>query len=252
MVMIARRIGGADAWFTDRHGGVSPQPFASLNLAAHVGDDETAVAENRARVLSAICQLRSQWMQPLHVHGTTVHVVTDETQYALDGLTINGPGPDAAALEADGLATARRGVALSALGADCAPIAIANDTACAAIHAGWRGALGGVVAAGVAAVQALGRGPVHAVVGPCVCGRHYEFGEELLSELVGVHGPEVATTTGAGAPAFDLRAAIRHAFARADVADVEVLDICTVESADHFSFRRDGLTGRHGVVVVNR
>lgn len=250
--MISRRLGGADVWFTDRHGGASPHPFLSLNLAGHVGDDETAVAENRARVRTAIGHERIPWIQPLHIHGTTVHVVTDETQYTLHGLTVDGPGPDGVALEADGLATARRGVALSALGADCAPIAIANDTACAAVHAGWRGALGGVVAAGVAAVQSIGRGPVRAVVGPCVCGLHYEFGEELLSELVATHGPEVATTTAAGAPAFDLRGAIRLAFNRADVSEVEVLDICTVESSGHFSFRRDGLTGRHGVVVVNR
>lgn len=250
--MISRRVGGADAWFTDRHGGVSSQPFASLNLAGHVGDDPTAVSENRTRVRTAIGLVQARWIQPLHVHGTTVHAVTDEARDATHDLALDGTGPDGLMLEADGVATSRRGVVLSALGADCAPIAIANDTACAAVHAGWRGALGGVVQAGVAAVRALGHGPVRAVIGPCVCGVHYEFGEELLRELVAKHGPEVATTTGSGAPAFDLRAAIRLAFTRADVSEVEVLDVCTVESSDHFSHRRDGVTGRHGVVVVNR
>ncbi|MGZ4712371.1 MAG: polyphenol oxidase family protein [Acidimicrobiia bacterium] len=235
--MIERTLGGAHAWFTDRSGGVSAAPFDSLNLARHVDDDPAAVHANHAAVLAAIGAPDASWMQPHHVHGTTVLVVTDALR-------------DAA--EADGAATARRGVALVAIGADCAPIAIANDTACAAVHAGWRGAAAGVVAAGVAAVRALGTGPVRAVVGPCVCASHYEFGADRLGELVEQLGPDVAATTTRGAPAFDLRAAIRIAFARVDVTDVEVLDVCTVESPDHYSYRRDGVTGRHGVVVMLR
>ena len=58
--------------------------------------------------------------------------------------------------------------------------------------------------------------------------------------------------TAAGAPAFDLRGAIRAQFRRAGVEAVEVIDVCTVESADHYSYRRDGVTGRHAVVVVKR
>jgi YfiH family protein len=235
-----RTIGGARAWFTDRHGGVSASPFATNNLAGHVGDVPARVAQNRTRVrgtVEADLGTAVRWVQPHHVHGTTVLVARDAT-------------PDGR--DADGTVTDRPGLALVAIGADCAPIAIANDSACAAVHAGWRGAADGVIAAGVAAVRELGSGRVRAVVGPCVCAAHYEFGADDLAALTSRLGAGVAATTVEGRPAFDLRAAIRLAFTRAGVDDVEVLDVCTVESADHFSFRRDGLTGRHGVVIALR
>ncbi len=233
--MISRRLGGASVFFTDRHGGVSAAPFDTCNLARHVDDDPAAVAENHRRVLDAAGAADAAWVQPHHVHGTTVLAVTDASRDGDEG---------------DGAATARPGLALVAIGADCAPVAIANDTACAAVHAGWRGAVDGVVAAGVAAVRALGRGPVRGVIGPCVCARHYEFGADLLADLAARVGPHVAATTDDGRPALDLRATLLEAFAREDVTAVEVLDVCTVESPDHYSFRRDGRTGRHGVVVL--
>ena len=173
-----RELGGATAWFTDRHGGVSAPPFDTLNLADHVGDVPAAVGENRARVLQAVGGGPSlRWVQPHHVHGTTVLVARDDSPHGRD---------------ADGTATDRPDLALVAIGADCAPIAIANDTACAAVHAGWRGAADGVIAAGVAAVRELGTGPVQAVVGPCVCAGHYEFGADALAELADRLGASVS------------------------------------------------------------
>lgn len=236
-MVIHRALGCADAWFTDRHDGSSVAPFDSMNLADHVGDDPVAVTDNRRATASRVGHADAVWVQPRHVHGTTVAVVT-------------GPRHDLG--DADGSATARRETLLVAIGADCAPIAIANDTACAAVHAGWRGAADGVVQAGVAAVRALGTGPVRVVVGPCICAAHYEFGPADLDALVARLGPDVAGRTGTGTPAFDLRAAIRVACEHAEVEQVEVLDVCTFESPDHFSYRRDAVTGRHGVVVVRR
>ncbi len=222
---------------------MSAAPFESLNLALHVGDDPEAVSANRARVATMIEALDPAWVLPRHVHGSTVLTIDESPESGF-----SDAGPEAG----DGVATHRFGLLLGALGADCAPIAIANDTACAAVHAGWRGAVGGVVEAGVAAVRALGTGRVRAVVGPCICVRHYEFGATALEDIAARVGPAVCGRTDAGHPAFDLRGAIRMAFARAHVAeaDVEVLDICTAESTDHYSYRRDGLTGRHGVVVT--
>jgi copper oxidase (laccase) domain-containing protein len=157
-----------------------------------------------------------------------------------------------AGADADGTATADRGVLLVAIGADCAPIALATDGAAAAIHAGWRGTFGGVVGAGVAAVRALGAGPVRAVVGPCICVAHYEFGVDALAPLRGRWGDAVVGRTDDGRPALDLRAAIVSELDAAGVTEVELLPACTAEAADLFSFRRDGVTGRHGVVVTRR
>ncbi len=239
--MIHRRLGGADAWFTERAGGESAAPFDSLNLADHVGDATGAVAANRDAARRAAGITDRLWVQPRHVHGTTVQVLT---------------GPRALAgrseAEADGSATSSRALVLVAIGADCAPIAIANDTACAAVHAGWRGATGGVLQTGVAAVRALGSGPVRVVVGPSICASHYEFGAADLDRLVDRLGPSVAGRTESGAPAFDLRGALTLAAESAAVDQLEFLDVCTFESAQHYSYRRDPVTGRHGVMVVRR
>lgn len=236
-MIIRRELGAATVAFTDRHGGTSADPFATLNLARHVGDVPATVIANQRIVAADLDRPDAPWVMPHHVHGTTVLAVTDA---ARDGE------------DADGVATQRAGLLLAALGADCAPIAIANDSACAAVHAGWRGAVGGVVAAGVAVVRALGKGPVRAIIGPCVCVEHYEFGADLLARLADECGPEVAGRTAEGGPAFDLRATLLAQFRRGGVEEVEVIDVCTVESPDHYSYRRDGLTGRQGVVVVKR
>ncbi len=223
--------------FTDRRGGVSRAPYDSLNLAGHVGDDPAAVADNQ-RVLAEVLGLpdAASWVRPFHVHGTTVHEVTTAPVEPFDG---------------DGSATTTANLPLVAIGADCAPIALANDTAVAAVHAGWRGALGGVVEAGVAAVRKLGTGPVRAAIGPCVCARHYEFGEDALGPLVDRFGAGVRATTDDGHLAFDLPGALHVALRDVGVDDVsEDGWSCTVESALHYSYRRDGVTGRQAVVVV--
>jgi YfiH family protein len=231
-------LGCARAVFTDRHGGTSAAPFDSMNLAGHVDDDPAAVDANyRALAAELLLVDPTSWSRPFHVHGVSVLELSAAPE---------------AGTEADGSATSVAGLPLVALGADCAPIALANDTAVAAIHAGWRGALDGVVEAGVAVVRALGAGPVRAAVGPCICVRHYEFGADALAPLVDRFGAAVAGETDAGEPAFDLPAALRRALDDAGVDEITEVGRCTFESPDHYSYRRDGRTGRQGVIVVKR
>lgn len=235
--MLHRRLGLTDAWFTDRRFGSSAPPFDSGNLGRHVGDDPATLAANHAELARIARVEPTALVMPHHVHGTTVRYAEDR-------------GPDGA--DADGLVTDQLGLALMAIGADCAPIALANDTAWAAVHAGWRGAVAGIVPVAVAALIERGTGPVQAVVGPCICARHYEFGAAELADLADRIGDHVVGRTDAGTAAFDLRATLVHALTAAGVETIEVIDVCTFESADHFSYRRDGRTGRHGVVVVQR
>ena len=231
-------LGCARVWCTDRRGGVSRAPYDSLNLAVHVGDDPLDVRRNLV-ALAAACEGTPSdpdaWVLVNHVHGTDV--------LRLDS-------PPAGRPDADGAASDVVGLPLVAIGADCAPIALANDTACAAVHSGWRGLGAGVVAEGVAAVRSLGSGPVRALVGPCVSAAHYEFGADDLARLAAVVGPEVVGETRDGHPALDLRAGIHRALA--DCGVVEVLDDarCTVADPTLYSFRRDGVTGRQGMVVM--
>ncbi|MEY3360508.1 MAG: hypothetical protein RL531_227 [Actinomycetota bacterium] len=231
-------LGCARVWCTDRRGGVSQPPYDSLNLAVHVGDDPLDVRRNLV-ALAAACEGTPSdpdaWVLVNHVHGTEV---------------LRLEAPPAGRPDADGAASDVVGLPLVAIGADCAPIALANDTACAAVHSGWRGLEAGVVAEGVAAVRALGSGPVRALVGPCVSAAHYEFGADDLARLAARIGPEVVGRTHDGRPALDLRAGIHRALDTCGV--IEVLDDprCTVADPSLFSFRRDGVTGRQGMVVM--
>ena len=135
---------GARGLFTTRHGGVSTGPYASLNLGPWTDDDPAAVAENRARVAAA-AGVR-HLLHGRQVHGTAVRRAT---------------APTGAPAEEDGQATALADAAALVLVADCLPVLLASGGAVAALHGGWRGLAGGIVAEGVAALRDLGaEGPV--------------------------------------------------------------------------------------------
>ena len=152
--------------------------------------------------------------------------------------------------EADAAVTTTVGLPLVVLTADCAPVALASPGGVAVVHAGWPGLELGVLGAAVDALRAVAPGPVAAWLGPCVHPGRYEFGPDLLERLVQRLGPDVASTTDAGTPALDIPTAVRISLARAGVDDFTDVDVCTSTSPDHFSHRRDGVTGRQAVVVV--
>jgi hypothetical protein len=136
------------------------------------------------------------------------------------------------------------------LTADCAPVALACDDAVAVAHAGWPGLLAGVLEATVVRLRSIGHGPVRAALGPCVHPARYEFGRDDLDRLIAGLGPQVESRTEIDTPALDLPAAVRAALASVQVTVVEDVDVCTSASPDHFSHRRDGRTGRQGLIVV--
>lgn len=234
--MITRARGGAWVVFTDRRGGVSTGPYASANLAEHVGDDPAAVTENRGRAAAeAGLPGPERWVVLAQVHGPEVVGVEEPLR----------PAP-----RADAAATATVGLPLVVLVADCAPLALVAPRAVAAVHVGWRGLEQGVVQQAVTALRELSGGPVHAVLGPCIRPARYAFGPDILSRLVARYGDGVAAWTDDGAPALDIPAAVRTALGEAGVDDLEDVGVCTAASPDHFSFRRDGETGRQAMIVV--
>lgn len=238
--MIEERLGEARVLWTERSGGVSAAPYASANLATHVGDDPEAVAENRRRVARAAgLPDPAGWWFLEQVHGPGV-------------VTVAGPpAPGSRPPRADAAVTAAAGVPLVVLTADCAPVVLADDRAVGVVHAGWRGLLAGVVEAAVAALRRTGSGPVRARVGACVRPAHYEFGPDDLAAMVERFGPTVAGRTGAGRPALDVGAAVARALAEAGVDDVGDPGWDTVGDAGRwFSHRRDGTTGRQALIVV--
>lgn len=234
--MIGRResVSGAHFAFTDRWGGVSAAPYAELNLGGAVGDDPGAVRANRelAAVSLGLKPDRVVWMN--QVHGA-------------DAAVVDEPWGDRPVPEVDALVTGRRGLALAVLTADCVPVLLADPVAhvVAAAHAGRPGLVAGVVPAAVRAMTGLGADPARIVVrtGPAVCGRCYEVPEAMRAEVAAVE-PAAYATTSRGTPAVDVSAGVHAQLARLGVHAREQSPVCTLESADHFSYRRDRTTGR--------
>ena len=145
------------------------------------------------------------------------------------------------------MVTDRRGLALAVLTADCVPVLLADPVAgvAAAAHAGRPGLVAGVVPAAVEAMAGLGAEPARIVArtGPAVCGRCYEVPAAMRAE-VGAAVPEAWAET-AGAPRrVDVTAGVHAQLAPLGVRDRQRSAVCTLESADHFSYRRDRTTGR--------
>ncbi|MEV0369480.1 peptidoglycan editing factor PgeF [Streptomyces sp. NPDC050636] len=230
---------GAHFAFTDRWGGVSAAPYDQLNLGGAVGDDPQAVRANRELAAKelGLDPAAVVWMN--QVHGRDVAVV--------DGPWRTGEVPCV-----DAVVTARRGLALAVLTADCTPVLLADPVAgiTGAAHAGRPGLVAGVVPAAVEAMVALGAEPgrIVAYTGPAVCGRCYEVPEAMRSEVAAVV-PETRSTTTWGTPAVDVTAGVRAQLAAAGVQLSDDSHICTLESADYFSYRRDRATGRQASYV---
>jgi len=230
-------LGHATVFCTDRRGGVSHAPYDSCNVGDHVGDDPAAVVANREHVATAAgLGASTGWVWMQQVHGATVHVATEPT----------GPAPPVA----DAAVTAVRGLPLAVVTADCAPIALASDDAIGVVHAGHPGLEHGVIEAAVAALRAIGSGPVRAYLGPCIHPARYEFGADHLARFVARFGREVASTTNQGTPALDVPAAVRVALRECGVDQFEDGGVCTASSAAHYSYRRDGVTGRQATIAV--
>jgi len=167
------------------------------------------------------------------VHGAVVHVV-DEGGVPGDG---------------DALVTERRGLVLAVRMADCVPVFLVLGRPAVAIgaaHAGWRGVAAGVLSATVRALQTLGPDqPIHAVIGPAICGAHYEVGEEVIEAICASGVPEsafVARLPSRPRPLADVRSAARWQLSHLgfDVDPIERLTDCTFEDPDLWSHRRDG------------
>lgn len=225
---------GARAAFSARLGGVSAEPYESLNLAILSGDEADRVRENRHRLADALGLEPGEVLIGRQVHGA--EVVRHET--APDPNAFAEPGPRLAAV--DGQATRREGLAPLVFVADCLPVALSGPGGVAMIHCGWRGMATGIVARGVEEVEAsaaaIGPG-----IGPCC----YEVGEDVLAAFAPL-GPGVADRR-----MLDLREVAARLLERAGVRSIEVSDLCTSCHPElFFSHRRDGeRTGRQAGVV---
>jgi len=240
------RLPGVRHGFFTRRGGVSSGPFATANMGLRNADDAANVRENRARAAAALGIPPTRLLTARQVHGTRCILVREP--FAADE-----------APEADALVCERPGIAVGVLSADCAPVLLADprNGRVAAVHAGWRGLLAGVLGATLEVFFARGSEPadIHAAIGPCIGPRSYEVGPEFERAFVEAdpafgrffhRGEEGAR------PRFDLPGCTRARLLAAGVPEgqIEVLALDTFEQADlFFSHRRNALAGepRFGV-----
>lgn len=234
---LSRAAGVAHAFFT-RAGGVSEGIYVSLNCGFGSKDDREAVARNRARAMEMLDRPAESLVTAYQVHGTDVAVVTEPWR--------PGEGP-----KVDAMVTDRPGVTLGILTADCAPVLFADGAAgvVGAAHAGWRGALAGVVRTTVESMEALGarRARIAAVVGPCIGRASYEVGPEFRERFVA----DRADNAGFFAPAeraghwrFDLSGFVARELGALGLAAVDTVDADTcADEARFFSYRRACLRG---------
>lgn len=219
--------------FFTRRGGVSAGPFASLNCSLSSADDRANVTENRARVAHALGA--SALLGCTQVHGAAVATVTHAW--------LPGEGP-----RADAMVTAAPGLALGVITADCTPVLLHDPVAAVtgAVHAGWRGALAGVLEATVEAMQALGAKPgsIRAAIGPSIRQPSYEVGPDLRNAVL-AHDPAQISFFAEGRPGhwqFDLAGYCAHRLG--GVATVDILDADTLpDEARFYSHRRRTLAG---------
>lgn len=220
---IELELPGANVRFTGRAGGVSPAPFASLNLGPFTGDDPEHVAENLRRAGDGLPVAAVRQM-----HGTEIREAS---------------GPTSGVDDADGLVTGQEGLALIVTTADCLPVALVAGDAVAMLHAGWRGLSGGILEAGTRRlVEMAGDAAIHAAIGPGAGVCCYEVGEEVAARF-----PALALHAGH----VDLKAAATQRLRAAGVSTVTDVGRCTMCEPDvFFSHRRSGpTTGRQGGLI---
>ncbi len=246
---LLRGAGFAHAFFTKK-GGVSEGPYASLSFSESVGDRHEAVRENlslaaaRLGVAAAAVHFLSQ------VHGRRVHELSgNESREA----TLS--------LEGDALVSRAAGVACGVRVADCAPVLIADrgSGAVAAVHAGWRGVAGGVVAAAVERLREVvgANGDLIGAIGPHISVHAFEVSNDVAETLVkSSPDPDVVDRSFGAKPHVDLRKILHAQLRSLGLPEACIDDVpgCTVADEElFFSFRRDGpRSGRHLAAIVAR
>ena len=218
--------------FFGRRGGVSTGVYKSLNCGPGSGDEPEKVMENRRRVCAAIGGSIEKLAAPRQIHSS--RAVATDTAFAPNDRP-----------ECDALVTKRPGLVLGVLAADCAPIVLCDphNGVIAAVHAGWRGAVGGVIESTIEVMAALGADPgkTAAGVGPCLSQSSFEIGPDVAEAVMNATPwAEHLFAPGTGdRQLFDLKRYCLGRRARLGVAHMDALQDDTLTQPDeYFSHRR--------------
>jgi polyphenol oxidase len=231
-------LDGVQHCFFTRRGGVSAGLYSSLNCGYGSGDAPENVRENRRRAAASFALGEADLLTVHQIHSTEVLTVGAD-RWASPG-----------APKADALVTDRPGIMLGVMAADCAPVLLADAEAgvIGAAHAGWKGALGGVVQAAIEAMERLGarRARTVAAIGPCIGPRSYEVGPEFPAPFLAQDEANSAffrTAARTGHFMFDLPGYLGRRIAAAGVSVTATGHDTLAGKEDFFSYRRNTLDG---------
>ena len=219
--------------FFGRTGGVSSGIYESLNCGPGSSDDRGHVLENRRRARAALADRECRIVTLYQIHSA-------------EGVVVREPWEIGVAPKADAMATNVPGIVLGILTADCAPLLLADTEAgvVGAAHAGWKGALGGVIEQVIARMEELGakRERIAAAIGPCISQSAYEVGDEFRETFARHDGANIQYFVPAAREnhwQFDLPGYVQARLEALSVGSVAALGNCTyAEAGDFFSFRR--------------
>jgi YfiH family protein len=219
--------------FFTREGGVSGGIYASLNCGPGSNDSRDAVVENRSIALSTLAG------------GNDAKLVTLHQIHSADAVCVDAPWSIDNPPRADAMVTRTPGLALGILTADCAPVLLADAESgvIGAAHAGWRGALSGVIESVIVAMESLGAGRarIAAAIGPCISQKNYEVSDDFRRRFLDAEPSSVRFFVSGARPLhwqFDLEAYVRERLNRAGIENVAALSACTYgRESEFFSFR---------------
>lgn len=207
---------------------MSLAPFDSLNLAFHVGDNPADVMKNRASLPLPVSAI--QFMNQVHRDEFAVVNSTLEIDPTCDALITSTPG-----------------LAVAVLVADCIPLLLSSPEVVAAVHVGRKGLVNGITLKVIAQMRAMSASSIHAQLGASICGACYEVPVDMAEEISRMH-PRALSRTKFATPALDLPGALIAELTSAGIS-YEASPVCTLESHDYFSYRRNSTTGRFAGIV---
>ena len=217
--------------FTAKSGGLSEGHYSSLNLGLHVGDDFDKVLKNREVIRQAMSVEKVMYMN--QVHGNDVAFLDESALEENTGKQIT----------ADALVTTTKGLGLAVLVADCLPILIWGESCVAAIHVGRRGMANGIIGHTIDVMRRHDSSRLEALIGPGICGSCYEVDLDTYSQI----SKQFPSSDG-GLCKIDIKAESIHQLKSLEV-NSKVLETCTLENSNYFSYRREKVCGRQGGII---